>query len=375
MHAPSSIDELSGVMTALAHERRTLALTGAMRPLDVPYAKPVDELVSTAQMHGIVDYAPSDQVVEVLAGTPIVELQAALRGRNQRLALDPPEPETTTVGGAIAANAYGSLRTRFGTAKDLVIGMTIVRADGVVARGGGKVVKNVAGFDVPKLMIGSHGTLAAIASVTFRLHPLPQAERTVIFEGCSAGEVRALTKRIVELQLEPAASFATYDGLFYEHYVRFEGFADGVSAQAARLGGATPVDTDIIQESARTEGALRVKISGMPSHFEVIHLRVIVPLFETLAKEPQVVAYPAVGSFFIGGDVEDTPRVIAALAAARTLVEELGGTLVLTSATPEIRNAIDPWGTPPASFPLMRELKARFDPERRLHPGAFVGGL
>ncbi len=375
MHVPASIDELSDVMTALARDRRTLAITGGDAPLDAPYAKPVDELVSMSRLNGIVDHAPSDQVVEVLAGTTIAELQAALREHNQRLALDPPMPERTTVGGAIAANAYGALRTHFGTAKDLVIGMTVVRADGVIARGGGKVVKNVAGFDVPKLMIGTHGTLAAIASITFRLHPLPPAQRSVVFEGCSAAEVRAVTKRLIELQLEPAASYATYDGLFYEHCIRFEGFADGVAAQVERLGGTAPAEADLIQENARTDGALRLTISALPSHFEAIHQRVIVPLFAVLTKAPQVLVYPSVGTFFVSGDVEDRPGVIYALMSARTFVEALGGTLVITAAPETLCDSVDPWGAPPPAFPLMRELKARFDPDRRLHPCAFVGGL
>ena len=375
MHAPSSIDELSEVMTTLARDHRTLAITGGDTPLDAPYAKPVDELVSTSRLSGIVDYAPSDQVVEVLAGTTIAQLQAALREHNQHLALDPPTPERTTIGGAIAVNAYGALRTRFGAAKDLVIGMTVVRADGVVARGGGKVVKNVAGFDVPKLMIGTYGTLAAIASVTFRLHPLPKAQRSVVFEGCSAVEVRAVTKQLAELQLEPAASYATYDGQFYEHCIRFEGFADGVAAQIERLGGAAPAEMDLIQENARTDGALRLTISALPSHFEAIHQRVIIPLFAMLAKAPQVLVYPSVGTFFVSGDVEDRPGVIYALMSARRFVEMLGGTLVVTASPGSICDVVDPWGAPPPSFPLMRELKTRFDPDRRLHPGAFVGGL
>ncbi len=375
MHSPSSIEELSTLMAALAREKRTLAFAGGAAPLDAPYAKPVDESVSLSLLTGIVEYTPSDQVVEVLAGTTVAQLQSALRERNQRLALDPPQPERTTIGSAIAANLYGALRTRFGTAKDLVIGMTVVRADGAVARGGGKVVKNVAGFDVPKLMIGTYGTLAAIASITLRLHPLHQAERNVMFDGCSAAEVRALTNKLVELQLEPAASFATYDGQFYEHCIRFEGFADSVAAQAAKLEGATRIEIDAIQETARTEGTLRLKISALPSHFEEIHTRAIIPLYETLVKAPQVLAYPSVGTFFVGGGVDDSPLVTSAVNAARAVVERLGGTLVLTAAPPEIREAVDAWGTPPAAFPLMRELKSRFDPDRRLHPGAFVGGL
>ena len=115
----------------------------------------------------MLEHSPSDQIVVVEAGVTLATLQRTLAAHGQRLALDPPSADLATVGGIVAANAFGPRRTRFGTARDLIIGLSLVRADGIAARGGGKVVKNVAGFDLPRLFVGSLGTLGLITSVTF----------------------------------------------------------------------------------------------------------------------------------------------------------------------------------------------------------------
>ncbi len=356
-----------------------MGITGADEPHG-PAAVAVDEVVSTRGLDRIVDYAPSDQIVTVEAGMTIAGLQAALRERHQRLALDPPAPDRTTVGGAVATASYGPLRTRYGTAKDLIVGMTIVRADGTIARGGGKVVKNVAGFDIPKLMIGTYGTLAMIGTVTFRLHPLPHETTSVVFQDCDASALRRLVVDMTNAQLEPSAMYAVYDGESYAACVRFEGFGAGVSSQVNALlalaGRAASAlrELDARHESARTSGELQVKISAPASRLEEFHARAIVPVFEALHKA-QCTVYPAVGVAFVSGACPGVAPVVAALAATRAWAEGAGGALVTTQAPAEIRVAFDPWGTPPPAFALMRALKERFDPNRRLNPGGFVGGL
>ena len=147
-----------------------------------------DVVLSTARIEGIVDHEPADLVCVVRAGTTLSLLQerlAAAPGFRQRLMLDPPQGARATIGGVVATAASGPLRTRFGTPRDLVIGASFVLSDGTVGRSGGKVVKNVAGFDVAKLLVGSLGTLAVITEVAFRLHPLPAASRTVVLESRS----------------------------------------------------------------------------------------------------------------------------------------------------------------------------------------------
>ncbi len=146
--------------------------------------------------------------------------------------VDPPQPEKATLGGIVASNSFGPLRTRYGSVRDLIIGVSIVRADGTRAKGGGKVVKTVAGFDLPKLMCGSWGTLAFIATATFRVHPVPEQTLTLCARG---GDPLELVRRVREMQLEPAAMMAVRERGGWDVYLRFEGFGAGVRAQRDKL--------------------------------------------------------------------------------------------------------------------------------------------
>src|SRR5262249_7892182 len=153
--------------------------------LGAPPAR-LDAVLATSGLDRVVEHAPSDQIVVVEAGRTLGQLQSVLAEHGQRLALDPAMPGKKTIGGIVAADAFGPRRARFGSVRDLIIGVSFVRADGAAARGGGKVVKNVAGFDLPKLFVGSLGTLGLITTATFRLHPLPEEEVSVLLPGRTA---------------------------------------------------------------------------------------------------------------------------------------------------------------------------------------------
>jgi glycolate oxidase FAD binding subunit len=378
-HAPGSLGDAASLMREFAAHGRTVGVTGGETP-GGPARVPVDELLSTRSLDAIVEYVPSDQIVTVQAGLTIARLQAALREQQQRLALDPPLPERTTIGGAVASATYGPMRTRYGTAKDAIVGMTIVRADGTLARGGGKVVKNVAGFDIPKLMIGTYGTLALIGSVTFRVHPLPESSADVLVPGCDAEALRVLCREMTAAQLEPSAIYAIYDGQRYDCSVRLEGFPAGVAAQREKLLAIVRREHRIgdaaakAHEEARTQGTLQVKLTAPPSMLAQLHTNAVAPLYELLSAGKTVV-YPALGVAFVSGDCDDAARVVAVLERARAVAEAAGGALVVLEAPESVRTAFDRWGTPPPAFALMRALKERFDPERRMNPGGFVGGL
>jgi glycolate oxidase FAD binding subunit len=388
-YAPATLDEASSLLRDLASERRSIALSGGGTEWMLERESPaLDATVSTLRLAGLVEYAPSDQVVTVQAGMTLARLQAELRAHRQRLALDPPLASRATIGGIVASNAYGPRRARYGTIKDLMLGMTIVRADGTIARGGGKVVKNVAGFDVPKLMIGSFGTLAMIASVTLRVHPAPEAEKRLRLTGCSAQALGQIVRDGVDAQLEPAFAFAVLEDGEYTACVGFEGFAPGVAAQlealseiARRRGvpsevcdDATCALLDGVHEQTRTRGALRAKIAVPFSQLAALHDRAILPLASAL-RDARCVLYPSPGIAFVAGEPGDVERTATVLLEARAFAEAQRGTLVLTAAPASVRSRVDAWGTPPASFALMRALKDRFDPEHRLGPGRFVGGL
>ena len=223
-------------MRALAAEKAAVAFVGGGTDLELgaPPAR-LDAVVRTRRLARVIEHAPSDQIVAVEAGLPLAALQRHLAPHGQRLALDPPLPERATIGGIVAANAFGPRRTRFGAVRDLVIGITVVRADGVVARGGGKVVKNVAGFDLPRLFCGSLGTLGLVAEVVFRLHPLPEASATVVLAGLSAPTALEVARSALDARLEPVAVVALAEGEGFRLALRFEGFAPGVADQLDRL--------------------------------------------------------------------------------------------------------------------------------------------
>jgi glycolate oxidase FAD binding subunit len=357
----------------------------------------VEVVLSTERLERIVEHVPLDQIVTVEAGVRLASLQDTLAASGQLLALDAPWASRATLGGLVATNAFGPSRTRYGSIRDLIIGISIVRADGTEARGGGKVVKNVAGFDLPKLMVGSLGTLGFISTVTFRLHPRPETERTVLFPDLDADAVRRVVLVLREAQLEPGAVAALvreggddlgvrFDGRF-ELGVRFEGFEAGVRQQAMKLldlatrqgwraeslGAAVARSFWARHDDARESYAgFRAKLAAEPMELERVANAAIGSLFTAL-EVPRCVCYPTLGLAFVAGEVRVPGQVAAAVTAAREAIPE--GSVVLHAAPPEVREAVDVWGPPPAALALMKAVKQRLDPGRRLAPGRFVGGI
>jgi glycolate oxidase FAD binding subunit len=315
-------------------------------------------------------------------------LREVLAAHRQWLALDAPFPDRATVGGVVAANAFGPRRARFGAARDLVLGVSVVRADGTAAKGGGRVVKNVAGFDLPRLMVGSLGTLAMLTTVTFRVHPLPETAATVLFPALEPGRAWALAVAWRAAQLEPTSAAALLASDRVDLGARFEGFEAGVSDQvrrlldaAAKLGieGGRLSDADAAafwerHDEVREEGPLRLKLSATPSRFPDA-ARTWLPRVLGELSPSRAVFYPTLGIAFASGEPADAAGLVAAVHEARVAAASAGGSLVVCDAPPAIRGAVDPFGPPPPSIDLMRSLKERFDPDHRLAPGRFVGGI
>lgn len=389
--SPATGEEAAGVLRETARDGLKLVFAGGRTDIELG-APPIglDAVVDSAAMSRVIEYAPADQIVVAESGVRLASLQATLASRNQRLALDPPRADRATVGGIVAANAFGPLRHRYGSVRDLLIGISFVRADGVEARGGGKVVKNVAGFDVPKLLTGSLGTLGFITTATFRLHPLPEANATLILPSRSPAQVRRLINDIRAAALEPAAlvclAFGRPDAM--EVGIRVEGFEAGVAEQVerlVRLAGAGGTAVDVADESsgaafwsrhesARVSGGLRIRLAAPASSVEAVAREGLAKLFAAVDR-PSLVWYPSLGLGFFSGEPGDASAASVSLASSRRVFEGLGGSLTLAAAPAPVRAVVEAWGRPPASLPLMRSLKDRLDPAGRLAPGRFVGGI
>ncbi len=388
---PSDRAECVEAFTRARAARRTVACVGGGTELGLG-ARPtrLDVALRTTKLSRVLDYTPADQVVDVEGGLTLGALQDTLAAHGQRLALDPPGARGATVGGLVATAAFGPLRARYGGVRDLIIGVTMLRADGKVARGGGKVVKTVAGFDLPKLATGSLGTLGMILGVTFRVHPLPEASATVVIGPLSAADVRAVTVAVRAQQLEPAAIAAIGTGDAYALGARFEGFAAGVAEQRARLSdhatraghscevldGAAAAHFWDAHDAVRGSGDVSVKVSGLPAALAA-RLPALAASFAPALAQPRVAWYPSLGLALVQGRGAADPRALpAALARARALAAEAQGHAIVQRAPLAAHAAgLDVWGPPPSSLALMKEVKARFDPEGRMNPGRFVGGI
>lgn len=230
---PASTAEVADVVRGAAGGGLALVVRGAGTRQD--WALPpqrLDLILETSRMCGLVEHAAGDLVAVVRAGTPLRQVQEALRPAGQQLALDEPLPGAT-VGGTVAVNASGPRRMLYGTVRDLLIGVTVVRADGVVAKAGGKVVKNVAGYDLGKLVAGSYGTLGVITECAFRLHPLPAARRYVSARLDGPEDAARALSAVLGAQVVPSALEIDTDPLTVTALV--EGVPAGVAQRAADL--------------------------------------------------------------------------------------------------------------------------------------------
>lgn len=386
---PETCDEAAEVLRACARDRLHVVCVGGGSDLELGATpRALDALLRTTHLTRVIEHAPADQVVRVEAGLTLAALQAQLAPHGQHLALDPPAPERASVGGVLCANAFGALRTSRGTARDLVLGVSFVRADGVAAKAGGKVVKNVAGFDLPRLLAGSLGSLALVTSVTWRLHPLPEMRASLLLPALTPARLWALVLAMRDARLVPAAAAAlTTRAGGWDAALRFEGFAAGVESQAARVCDwaaraglrAERLDDDEARglwarhDAARAPAPFRARLAAPPAALEIA--------VEALARLQDVldagrgVWYPTLGLGFVAGGVTTLDPLVSAASTARAALVALGGALVVHAAPLALRARLDVWGAPPASLALMRRLKAQLDPHGLLAPGRGVGGL
>jgi glycolate oxidase FAD binding subunit len=380
---PHTIAELAAIVGECAARGASFAFVGGGTQLALgnrPTA--LDTIVRMTALDRVVDYSPQDQTITVEAGITFAALDRTLAEHGQMLPLDSDDRQRATIGGAIATNTSGRRRLRYGTARDMIVGVEIVRPDGTPSRGGGKVVKNVAGFDLPKLMVGSLGTLGAIATVTLRVYPVPDEVRYVVGadaddDGLVARDVAALGAAMVRERLEPVAMWATRrpDGR-YGVVAEFAGSAVALDAQCATcldciaaLGVGAQQRSDAALGEAETRArfapAPRIRIAFAPGALEQLD-DLVGPLLDA---ESALHVYPGVGVAFL----RPGPQVDHADLLRR--IRDRPATTAVVEAMPSDWTGVDAWGDPPRSQRLMRVVKATFDPRGLCNPGRFVGGL
>jgi glycolate oxidase FAD binding subunit len=370
-----------------------------------------DLILSTERLNGLVDYAPANLTVIAQAGMRLAELQWILAPARQHLALDPPWASQATLGGILATNSSGPRRLGRGTARDLVIGTAAATTGGAVVRAGGRVVKNVAGYDLNKLYIGSLGTLALIVEVGFKIAPIPESQVTAL--GCFAGidqlaEAGRVMRRSplqpVALDLFDQSGLNDLDrnglpSIGTGYALAVLGAAPGAAverqrsefARVLREAGATSIldvpSEDVDQfwaaaaEKRRDNNSLtglQLKLTAPPARLRELIVS-IEGARERFGEPISIVGRAGTAVVYVSTTIDAAgARDVAAISAIddlRDTCERLQGSLVVERCPTRLKERLDVWGSVGSSLGLMRRLKASLDPGGRLNPGRFVGGI
>jgi glycolate oxidase FAD binding subunit len=342
-----------------------------------------DLILSTARLNRVIEHAWADLTVSVEAGCTIQNLQNALAEHGQRIAVDPLWPERATVGGILSTNDSGSLRIRYGALRDLIIGVTIALPDGTLASSGGKVVKNVAGYDLPKLATGALGTLGVITRAIFRLHPLPRNIRWFTFAARDLDDANRVLLAVQDSWLTPTGLQARFTaGAAHAVDVRFEGTDAGLTAQAVALRKLAAPATEIATSDAVWQAREELWSSAEPAaiaKFSVLPASVaetcgrIRHLADSLGVQWRAVVQ-GTGLGWLRLEASNAPAIHQVLHTLRPELEHVGGSLAVLHR-PAAMPAIDAWGSGGDAFPLMLSVKRQLDPRGTLNPGRFIGEI
>ena len=405
---PASVQEMQEVLRFASKKDLSVMPAGAGTKLGIGnLPQKVDLVLATTRLNSVVEYEPADLTVTVESGIRLAALQAVLAQHRQYLALDPPSADRCTLGGIVATNASGSLRLRHGAARNQVLGLRVVHANGIVVKSGGKVVKNVAGYDLNKLYIGAFGTLGIITEVTLKLSPIPAREAILVadFQGVQGAVDTGLSiigsqilPMFVNLSINsdivsPATDNAT-DTKRPTLVAGFGGDAETVAWQLAQCQG-------IMEQNGAlgvtiTEGESRVHLQEAIREFPAMD-RTTASVIAKLnlkrtgiaefaaqvmdaswARDVQVMALLGSGILYLSIPVASDTNfevLASALTQLRQSAIEVRGNLIVEAAPPELKQHIDVWGPVGDTLGLMKQVKDRFDAGGLLNPGRFVSGI
>ncbi len=399
--APKSVEELCALLARCDREGTRVAVCGGETLRGMGFPPTGNELlVQTAALKGIVAYGPADLTVAVRGGTTLKTLASRLKRERQFLPLDAPKPGHATVGGTLAAGWLGPRRHRYGRPRDLLIGSTIVLADGTVARAGGMVVKNVAGYDMSRFYVGSFGTLGVLVQANFKTLPMPGAARAFLAPLPEGTRTRALAQ-LRALAVEPSVAL-WIDG--FEKEISGDAGAEGrvfvllehteaLLERATRdlrsaLGRAGVPETQIVDARARdmfdaildayvstvADRSITYRIATMPDRLEscAIEARDVVRRF---ALDAGVIADVMNGDVIVRASRSDTRDLSLKLQVLDDALHQVEPRARVIAGDHPVRPALRVWGADPPAIERMRALKSAFDPHATLNPGRFISGI
>lgn len=370
--APADAQQASAMLRFANENGLAVTVEGSSSKLGWINEGRTDLRVLTHRMSTVREHPWQDMTCTVEAGCTWQAMQTTLAEHGQHVALDPLWPERATVGGVVAANDSGALRLRYGSMRDLVIGMTLVLADGTIARSGGKVVKNVAGYDLPKLLCGSFGTLALITEVTFRLHSIARQTASLAVTAATADPLGKLLLVLLDSQLNiqsmqlrtDVAGFAL-DVRVAAHPAVLSSQQDGLASIAESMSLRAQASTAQVWEAREhlfAPSAFVFKATMLPTEIAAA-AQAILDLGGSTVVQATGILTGSLPGF-------SSPLRLSGL---RAQLEAAGGSLTMLQAASN--TDFDRWGTLPVSLPLMRAVKKQFDPHRILHPGRFLGEI
>ena len=379
--APGTAEQIAEVLRFANENGLSVVPTGGGSKLGWGNRVTPEIFLDMKRMNAVREHAWQDLTCTVEAGCAWAAMVRELAQHGQMVALDPLWPDRATVGGVVATNDSGTLRVRYGGLRDLVIGMTIVLADGTIAKTGGKVVKNVAGYDLHKLMTGSFGTLGVITEVNFRLHPVEQHAEEWTIEG-DTDALSAVMMRVLASTMQVSAM--QLRGLHRESSdrldIRFCGSADCLARHREKLkaiaGNLTvaAAGNDVwsarerLIDNAEGRNGLVFKATMLPGQIAEGH--------KTLARwQGETICVTQACGIMTAAMLDGYTYAEQLIGELRESLRASGASVTILRVPETMRGEIDVWDCRADSLPLMREIKRRFDPNRVLNPGRFVGGI
>jgi glycolate oxidase FAD binding subunit len=371
--APGTAQEVAAALREASGAGRSVRVRGGASKLGWGNAEaPADVELSTEGLAGIVEHNAGDFTVVAGAGTRLADLQAAVADAGQHLALDPPlgAGEAATLGGVVATADSGPLRHRFGGPRDLVLGVRVALPDGTVARAGGKVIKNVAGYDLGKLCAGAYGTLGVICELSLRLHPIPVATASAFVRGDDPQTLAGAAATLAHRPFEHHALDARWEDGSGMVLARFAGSTAAEQAAAA----AQAVDGEVAEADEdlwRAQRAAQRSPDGIVVRVSTLQTRLAGVLAAARDLGGRAVARAGLVVAWVALPAEGGAGAVGELRA------RLGpDPCVVQDAPRAVREALDPWGpVDPGALALMRRVRERFDPHRTLNPGVYAGAL